>query len=83
MKLGAVVIPVDDTYPETYIQTIINNSSPRYIIQESDYVFNNTESIQLDSLKTKNTGDFADVDVDIEDTAMIMYTSGSTGILKV
>lgn len=83
MKLGAVVIPVDDTYPETYIQAIINNSSPRYIIQESDYVFNNTESIQLDSLKTKNTGDFADVDVDIEDTAMIMYTSGSTGILKV
>ena len=39
MRLGAVVIPVDDDYPKTYVQSIINNSSPKYIIHESDYDF--------------------------------------------
>ena len=48
MRLGAIAIPVDDDYPETYIQRIINNSSPKYIIHESDNDFEDVESIKLD-----------------------------------
>ena len=54
MKLGAITIPIDDTYPKNYIQSIIDDSSVKYIIQEIPYEFNNVESIELNSLQTSD-----------------------------
>ena len=82
MKIGAITIPVDDSYPISYIQTIISNCSPKYIIHECDCDFDNVESIHLNTINNNENGNLNEVDIDLDETALILYTSGTSGVPK-
>lgn len=71
LKLGAIFIPIDPTYPEDRISYILVNSDSKIILKDVDKVLANYI--------------FKDVDDDLsdkyndEDIVYIIYTSGSTG----
>ncbi|MFP4681093.1 MAG: amino acid adenylation domain-containing protein [Chitinispirillaceae bacterium] len=88
-KAGAAYVPLDPSYPESYLQLIAENAEPKLVIcteaQQTKLGLKNHESFIVDaelpllpdnvSLKT-----FAVPEPD--DPAYLMYTSGSTGIPK-
>ena len=71
LKLGAIFIPIDPSYPEDRISYILVNSDSKIILKDVDKVLANYI--------------FKDVDDDLsdkyndEDVVYIIYTSGSTG----
>ena len=80
MKLGAIGIPVDDTYPAGYVNSIISDSHPKYIICDNEFELENIDIINLDDFNIKSDNlSFNEVNVDLDDTALILYTSGTTG----
>lgn len=80
MKLGAIVIPVDDIFPLGYVNDIISDFHPKYIICEQDLELDNINVIILDEFNMKHEDlSFKEVNVDLDDTALIMCTSGTTG----
>ncbi len=77
MKAGCAYIPIDPDYPADRINHVLDDSSARYTIVDSDRGFKN--GLDVNSLLSGGKKDNPGVDVTSEDLCYIIYTSGSTG----
>ena len=84
IKAGAAYVPVDTSHPDERIGFIISDSSAKAVIvtpetKERASALTETALIDCTSLPIS---EFGPVPVSPEDTAVILYTSGTTGIPK-
>lgn len=83
IKLGAVYIPIDPSYPEERKQYIITDTQLKHIITEDFFKISESYSVisinkilsELNSFSKENIN----VKIAAEDIFTILYTSGSTG----
>lgn len=91
-KSGAAYLPIDSSFPKNRIEHILQEAKPVMVIhdQYTDVeVFSSTLNISLQELQ-QDSQTFNDSNIDIRDTlcgttndmAIILYTSGSTGVPK-
>lgn len=84
-KAGAAYLPLDPTFPQSRIDHILTESKPFLIISEDDFK-NNTEITQITFNKLLNDSKLKSQDelkcVTKQNIAIVLYTSGSTGIPK-
>lgn len=86
LKAGATYVPIDPDYPESRIQYMLKDSGATHLLTHSSFI-NQTRSLAFDG-----TYLFADdqeillmssenlpLEARLDDTAYIMYTSGTTG----
>lgn len=89
LKSGGCFLPVDPELPQERIAFLLKDSNTKVILTRNAYkpLIGNewqTGIILMDSLHQIESCTFLnpDLDVDIEDLAYIMYTSGTTGVPK-
>uniref|UniRef100_A0A1B0DD92 AMP-dependent synthetase/ligase domain-containing protein n=1 Tax=Phlebotomus papatasi TaxID=29031 RepID=A0A1B0DD92_PHLPP len=92
-KCGAAYLPIDPSFPQNRIQHILEETKPVLIIHDTDVsteVFGKNPAVSFDALKRQST-EFSNANIrddatlsgaDTDPTAIILYTSGSTGIPK-
>ncbi|XP_059608973.1 beta-alanyl-bioamine nonribosomal peptide synthetase ebony isoform X2 [Phlebotomus argentipes] len=90
-KCGAAYLPIDPSFPHNRIQHILEETKPVLIIHDSDATeaFGSSPAVSFDVLKRQSTEfsnanirDDATLSDEADPTAIILYTSGSTGIPK-
>ncbi|HEX2959618.1 MAG TPA: amino acid adenylation domain-containing protein, partial [Chitinispirillaceae bacterium] len=88
-KAGAAYVPLDPSYPETYLNQITSDSQPKFIICTQDLVaklgIRSENCCVVDAKLNAHNGwipSFSAVTLTPDSLAYVMYTSGSTGIPK-
>jgi amino acid adenylation domain-containing protein len=88
LKSGAAYVPVDAAYPKTRKSFILEDTSAKLLVTQSDHIFDLDYysgsifaiDVQLDGLETSSsTPESINKSTDL---AYVMYTSGSTGTPK-
>jgi len=89
LKLGAVYVPLDPSYPVARIQIILNDIQPALILTRSELSeklpFANRATLELDTAGPQLSAlSSANLNVRLEtaQTAYVYYTSGTTGVPK-
>ncbi|UWY30341.1 amino acid adenylation domain-containing protein [Flavobacterium sp. TR2] len=81
LKLGAVYLPIDTSYPQERIDYLIQDSGLKLLISDSIKLdIDNCETIVLKSINFEdNCSDNINASILSKDLAYVIYTSGSTG----
>lgn len=94
LKTGAAYLPIDVTFPKSRIDHIVQEAKPAFIIYDSNAIdcslFENSIAASYDECKTLSTNyDDANISdarklqsADGGHLALVLYTSGSTGVPK-
>ncbi|MBA6304371.1 non-ribosomal peptide synthase/polyketide synthase [Colwellia sp. MB02u-14] len=83
LKAGAIFIPVDNEWPIERIESIVQEAKCELVISQSDYNFgSNITSINLALTTLSDDANNPNIEVDSNQAAYILYTSGSTGVPK-
>lgn len=85
-KAGAAYIPVDASYPDKRVGSIIADSGARLVVTDSDHLYKLPEGIKGISMTHDLIQDQPIHEVQTlpapDDLAYVIYTSGSTGLPK-
>jgi amino acid adenylation domain-containing protein len=83
IKIGAIYVPIDRTYPKERVNYICENSNLNYIINSIDVAEDlfprNINIINYTTTRAHQTEVQIEYKSETDDTMYVMYTSGSTG----
>ena len=88
LKSGNAYVPLDYTYPATYISDILKDSDINVILTEERLFkkysdpFRSKTIINIDEIKSNEHEVIGSTDIMPDDLAYVVYTSGSTGKAK-
>lgn len=82
-KAGAAYLPLDPTFPQHRIDHILQESQPFLVITEDDN-FKSTTMVKTfnELLQLVKLDDFKNNSIQKQEVAIVLYTSGSTGVPK-
>lgn len=81
LKVGAVYLPIDPSYPQERINYMLNNSSCRILLSHSSQVISSPalqHIVEFSKIASSNSANLA-TPTTAFDPAFVIYTSGSTG----
>lgn len=86
LKAGATYVPIDPDYPESRIQYMLRDSGATHLLTHSSFIsqtkalaFNGTYLFVDDQEISLMSSENLPLEAGLDDTAYIMYTSGTTG----
>ncbi len=88
IKAGAVYFPLDHEYPRKYLHHMVRDSKPTLILVEPQFasLFNGNKLIEIEKkifdTKDNEQNNLANIAIQPENLAYVVYTSGSTGLPK-
>lgn len=88
LKAGGLYVPIDKSYPQKYIEAVLEDVEPSIIFTDSDLDISCMDRykerfVQLDDELKSLSRESDDINYDLNiNEAYIMYTSGSTGAPK-
>jgi amino acid adenylation domain-containing protein len=83
-KAGGVYVPVDSSYPGTYVKRILENAQPTIVLGKNKFDLANLAAgskllLIEETLLEAADGEIPNFSADKQELAYIAYTSGSTG----
>ncbi|HEU4655546.1 MAG TPA: amino acid adenylation domain-containing protein [Steroidobacteraceae bacterium] len=86
LRCGAVVVPIDVTFPPYRIANIVRSAALKHVIAERGFLHllpENTPTLMVDELSTKVPAErFEPPVIEEDDPVYLLFTSGSTGVPK-
>lgn len=89
LKAGAVYVPLDPSYPEARVRVMLDDTRPLLVLTTSEVAatlsFDGAATLELDKTHdgiARSSRQNPEIPIDLEQTASIYYTSGTTGAPK-